>query len=154
MAAAVAIRAGEPLPALPEITVMPFNRLPGPQATVEDRLAQFGPAVQRRLKHKFAAAGVAWPPRQLTFLAFKDIHPQAPFHALVIPKVHVATLNDFTPEQRELVGGLLLTAKRLAAEHALPGYRVAMSVNREGGQVVFHAHLHVLGGRQLKGALG
>jgi histidine triad (HIT) family protein len=89
-----------------------------------------------------------------TILAFKDIHPQAPFHALVIPKVHVATLNDFDDEQRALVGGLLLTAKRLAAEHSLPGYRVAMNVNREGGQVVFHAHLHVLGGRQLKGALG
>jgi histidine triad (HIT) family protein len=87
-------------------------------------------------------------------LAFKDIHPQAPFHWLVIPKAHVATLNDFTAEQGELVGSLLLTAKRLAGEHGLPGYRVAMNVNREGGQVVFHAHLHVLGGRPLKGALG
>jgi histidine triad (HIT) family protein len=87
-------------------------------------------------------------------LAFADIHPQAPFHCLVIPKVHVATLNDFAPEQRELIGGLLLTAKRIAAEHGLPGYRVAMNVGREGGQVVFHAHLHVLGGRPLKGALG
>lgn len=89
-----------------------------------------------------------------TVLAFKDIHPQAPFHGLVIPKIHVATLNDFSSAQTELVGRLLLTAQRLAAEHGLPGYRVAMSVNREGGQVVFHAHLHVLGGRQLKGALG
>jgi histidine triad (HIT) family protein len=87
-------------------------------------------------------------------LAFKDIHPQAPFHCLVIPKVHVATLNDFSAEQRTLIGELLLTAKRIAAEHGLPGYRVAMNVNREGGQVVFHAHLHVLGGRPLKGALG
>jgi histidine triad (HIT) family protein len=87
-------------------------------------------------------------------LAFKDIHPQAPFHCLVIPKVHVATLNDFTPQQSALVGSLLLTAKRIAAEQGLPGYRVAMNVNREGGQVVFHAHLHVLGGRVLKGALG
>jgi histidine triad (HIT) family protein len=87
-------------------------------------------------------------------LAFKDIHPQAPFHCLVIPKMHVATLNDFAPEQAALIGRLLLTAKRIAAEHGLPGYRVAMNVNREGGQVVFHAHLHVLGGRPLKGALG
>jgi histidine triad (HIT) family protein len=87
-------------------------------------------------------------------LAFKDIHPQAPFHCLVIPKVHVATLNDSTPQHAELLGGLLLTAKRVAAEHGLPGYRVAMNVNREGGQVVFHVHLHVLGGRPLKGALG
>jgi histidine triad (HIT) family protein len=87
-------------------------------------------------------------------LAFKDIHPQAPFHCLVIPKIHLATLNDFASEQSVLIGRLLLTAKRIAAEHGLPGYRVAMNVNREGGQVVFHAHLHVLGGRPLKGALG
>lgn len=87
-------------------------------------------------------------------LAFKDIHPQAPVHLLIIPKVHVATLNDFAPEQRELLAALLLTAQRLAAEHALPGYRVAMNVNKEGGQVIFHAHLHLLGGRPLKGALG
>jgi histidine triad (HIT) family protein len=87
-------------------------------------------------------------------LAFKDIHPQAPFHALVIPKAHVATLNDFTPEQSDLIGALLLTAKRLAADHGMPGYRVAMNVNREGGQVVFHAHLHVLGGRPMKSVLG
>jgi histidine triad (HIT) family protein len=89
-----------------------------------------------------------------TVLAFKDIHPQAPFHGLVIPKIHVATLNDFSGAQVDLVGRLLLTAQRLAADQGLPGYRVAMNVNREGGQVVFHAHLHVLGGRQLKGALG
>ena len=87
-------------------------------------------------------------------LAFKDIHPQAPFHCLVIPKAHVATLNDFAKEQTELIGRLLLAAKHVAVEHGLPGYRVAMNVNREGGQVVFHAHLHVLGGRPLKGALG
>ena len=89
-----------------------------------------------------------------TVFAFKDIHPQAPFHGLVIPKIHVATLNDFSSAQGELLGRLLLTAQRLAADQGLPGYRVAMNVNREGGQVVFHAHLHVLGGRQLKGALG
>lgn len=89
-----------------------------------------------------------------SILAFEDIHPQAPFHCLVIPKVHVATLNDFSAEQGELIGSLLLTAKRIAAERGLPGYRVAMNVGREGGQVVFHAHLHVLGGRALKGALG
>jgi histidine triad (HIT) family protein len=87
-------------------------------------------------------------------LAFKDIHPQAPFHCLIVPKIHLATLNDFAPDQQHLAGALLLVAKRLAAEHELPGYRVAMNVNREGGQVIFHAHLHVLGGRPLTGALG
>lgn len=87
-------------------------------------------------------------------LAFKDIHPQAPLHCLVVPKTHIATLDDFSREDEALIGRLLLTAKRIAAEHGLKGYRVAMNVNREGGQVVFHVHLHVLGGRPLKGALG
>jgi len=87
-------------------------------------------------------------------VAFRDIHPQAPFHCLVIPKAHFATLNDFTAEQSALMGTLLLIAKRLAKEHGLPGYRVAMNVNREGGQVVFHVHLHVLGGRPMNGSLG
>jgi histidine triad (HIT) family protein len=86
-------------------------------------------------------------------LAFKDIHPQAPFHCLVIPKAHRATLNDFTEQDGALAGALLLAAQRIASEHGLPGYRVAMNVG-EGGQVIFHAHLHVLGGRTLAGALG
>jgi histidine triad (HIT) family protein len=87
-------------------------------------------------------------------LAFKDIHPQAPIHFLIIPKTHIATLNDFAVDQVELAGRLLLTAQRLAAEHSLPGYRVVMNVNKEGGQVIFHAHLHLLGGRPMKGGLG
>ena len=87
-------------------------------------------------------------------LAFKDIHPQAPIHFLIIPKTHLATLNDFAADQRDLAGRLLLTAQRLAAEPALPGYRVVMNVNKEGGQVIFHAHLHLLGGRPMKGGLG
>jgi histidine triad (HIT) family protein len=87
-------------------------------------------------------------------VAFKDLHAQAPFHCLVIPKRHLATLDSFEPDDAVLAGKLMLTAKRLAGEHGLPGYRVAMNVNREGGQVVFHVHLHVLGGRQMKGQLG
>ena len=87
-------------------------------------------------------------------LAFKDIHPQAPIHFLIVPKTHIATLNDFAADHVQLAGRLLLTAQRLAAEHSLPGYRVAMNVNKEGGQVIFHAHLHLLGGRPMKGGLG
>ena len=89
-----------------------------------------------------------------TLLAFKDIHPQAPFHCLVIPKIHLATLNDFGPGDERLIGSLLLAAKQIAGDASLRGYRVAMNVGREGGQVVFHVHLHVLGGRPLAGALG
>ena len=84
-------------------------------------------------------------------VAFKDIHPVAPFHALVIPKTHLATLDDFSDRHAELAGRLMLVAQQLSAERGLPGYRVVMNVNEQGGQVVFHAHLHVLGGRQMKG---
>ena len=82
-------------------------------------------------------------------LAFRDISPHAPVHGLVIPKRHVATLDDFDDGDSALLGRLMLVARRIAAEHSLEGYRVAMNVNRLGGQVVFHAHLHVLGGRQM-----
>ena len=84
-------------------------------------------------------------------LAFSDLGPKAPVHGLVIPKRHVATLNEFDDSDAALLGHLMLAAKKIAAENALPGYRVVMKINREGGQVVFHAHLHILGGRQMTG---
>lgn len=86
-------------------------------------------------------------------MAFKDISPAAPFHVLIVPKVHLATLNEFDAEHAALLGRIMLTAKQLAAAAELSGYRVVMNVDKEGGQVVFHAHLHVLGGRQMR-ALG
>ncbi len=85
---------------------------------------------------------------------FKDINPQAPVHVLIIPKQHIATLNAFRDEDAALIGKLLLTAKTLAAQQKLPGYRVAMNVEKAGGQVVFHAHLHMLAGRRLAPELG
>lgn len=87
-------------------------------------------------------------------LAFRDIAPKAPLHALIIPKVHVATLNELQPDQATLAGRMFLVAKQLASEHDLPGYRVVVNTNREGGQVVFHVHMHVLGGRQMDAKLG
>ncbi len=86
-------------------------------------------------------------------IAFRDVNPAAPVHGLVIPRRHVATLDDFEAEDAGLLGRLMLVAQKIAADHGLPGYRIAMNVNAEGGQVVFHAHLHILGGRQM-GALG
>jgi histidine triad (HIT) family protein len=83
-------------------------------------------------------------------LAFRDINPVAPLHGLVIPKKHVATLDDFSDDDAELLGRLMFAARKIAGDHSLPGYRVTMNVNREGGQVVYHAHLHVLGGRQMR----
>ena len=85
-----------------------------------------------------------------TVLAFRDIHPKAPLHGLVIPKRHIATLDNFDEADSALLGKLMLVAKGIAAEHKLAGYRVAMNVGSLGGQIVFHAHLHILGGRQMK----
>ncbi len=87
-------------------------------------------------------------------VAFRDISPQAPFHGLIIPKAHIATLNDVSDEQTGVMGRLFAVARQLASEHALPGYRVVVNTNREGGQVVFHVHMHVLGGRQMKAGMG
>lgn len=87
-------------------------------------------------------------------LVFNDINPQAPFHALLIPKTHIATLNDLETEHASVAGRLFLTAKALAQEHGLAGYRVVVNTNREGGQVVFHVHMHMLAGRQMKPGLG
>ncbi len=82
-------------------------------------------------------------------LAFHDIDKQAPTHFLVIPKRHIATLND--AEDAELLGKLSLTASKLAKElgFAEDGYRVVMNCNEDGGQAVYHIHLHCLAGRAL-----
>ena len=82
-------------------------------------------------------------------LAFEDINPQAPLHALLIPKTHIASLNDLTPEQDALVGEMTRRAAALAKErgYADRGFRTVFNTNRDAGQTVFHIHLHVLGGR-------
>lgn len=84
-------------------------------------------------------------------LAFKDISPQAPLHFLVIPKKAIATINDITQEDREVVGHLSFVAAKIAAEHgfAEQGFRTVMNCNEFGGQTVYHIHLHVLAGKPL-----
>jgi histidine triad (HIT) family protein len=84
--------------------------------------------------------------------AFRDIAPQAPLHVLVVPKRHIATINDLSEEDTALVGKLFLAAKRVAAEAGVAeaGYRTVMNCNAEAGQSVFHLHLHVLGGRAMR----
>ena len=84
-------------------------------------------------------------------LAFKDLNPQAPLHVLIIPKIHIRTINDIDDEHAELVGKLFLAAKDIAKKYAMSqsGYRVGMNCNGDSGQTVFHIHLHLLGGRAL-----
>jgi|SRR4030095_8565698 histidine triad (HIT) family protein len=85
-------------------------------------------------------------------LAFRDINPQAPLHVLMIPKRHIATLNDLTAADAALVGKLVLAAQEFARREGIAdaGYRTVMNCNVHGGQSVFHVHLHLLGGRAMK----
>lgn len=84
-------------------------------------------------------------------LAFRDINPQAPLHALIIPKAHIRTINDLEHEHQELVGKLFLAAAEIASREGVAedGYRVVMNCGERGGQAVYHIHLHLLGGRQM-----
>lgn len=84
-------------------------------------------------------------------LAFRDINPQAPTHVVIIPRRHIATINDLQPDDGEIIGKLYLAAKEIAEVEKLsePGYRVVMNCNEGAGQSVFHIHLHLLGGRRL-----
>ena len=83
-------------------------------------------------------------------LAFRDINPQAPVHILIIPKAHVETLNDL--DDSVLAGKLLQAAIKLAKQEGLAeeGYRTVLNCNEKGGQEVFHLHMHLLGGRQMR----
>jgi histidine triad (HIT) family protein len=84
-------------------------------------------------------------------VAFEDINPQAPVHVLVVPRRHVASLNDLGAGDDALVGKLLRVAAGIARARGVaePGWRAVVNVGKEGGQLVFHVHLHVLGGRPM-----
>lgn len=84
-------------------------------------------------------------------IAFKDIRPQAPTHILIIPRQHIATINDTDSKDEQLLGRMVLTAKKLSKTMQLSeaGYRLVFNVNSGGGQEVYHIHLHLIGGRQM-----
>lgn len=85
-------------------------------------------------------------------LAFRDISPQAPMHILIIPKEHIPTVNDLDEQHAELVGKMFLVAAELARKEGVSddGYRLVMNCGNQGGQAVYHIHLHLLGGRQME----
>ena len=88
-------------------------------------------------------------------MAFNDVAPQAPVHILIIPKAHIESVNELDESHRDLMGRLALRAQALARERGIAetGYRLIVNCNAQGGQTVYHLHMHLLGGRQL-GALG
>ena len=90
------------------------------------------------------------------FLAFRDILPKAPTHVLIIPKTHITSLVELADGQQELAGRLIIIAKNLAEKEGIAkkGYRLVVNCGPEGGQVVPHLHLHLIGGRQMDVSLG
>jgi len=84
-------------------------------------------------------------------IAFNDINPQASTHVLVVPKRHVATLNDLTEQDDALVGEMVRRAAAIAKERGIDagGFRTVFNTNKDAGQTVFHIHLHLIGGRSL-----
>lgn len=85
-------------------------------------------------------------------IAFEDIQPQAPHHILIVPKKEIPTINDLDRNDAALIGELFLVAKELASTRGVAesGFRVVMNCNQDGGQSVFHLHLHFLAGRALR----
>jgi histidine triad (HIT) family protein len=90
------------------------------------------------------------------FLAFRDIMPKAPTHVLIIPKTHIASVAELAEGQEKLAGRLMIIANKLAEKEGIAkkGYRLAINCGPEGGQIVPHLHLHLLGGRQMDAKLG
>jgi histidine triad (HIT) family protein len=88
-------------------------------------------------------------------VAFNDIHPQAPTHVLIVPRQHIASLNDIAGEHLDLIGHVFEAARDVARKAGVAegGYRVILNTNRDAGQEVFHLHFHVMGGRRL-GSMG
>lgn len=84
-------------------------------------------------------------------LAFRDLNPQAPVHVLVIPKKHIASINELTEQDVSLPGQMYWAAKAIAEQCGIAdsGYRTVMNCGAHGGQTVFHLHLHILGGRAM-----
>ena len=102
-----------------------------------------------KIANKDIPAKICFENEQL--VAFHDVNPQAPTHVLIIPREHIATMNDLDETNSAITSQMLLAAKQIAADlgHAEDGYRVVINCNASAGQTVFHIHLHLLGGRPM-----
>jgi len=90
------------------------------------------------------------------FIAFKDISPRAPIHVLIVPKKHIVSVNHLKEEHKELIGSMFLVAQKVVEQLGIrdKGYKLAFNVGKDGGQIVDHLHLHVLGGWKIKQEMG
>lgn len=96
-----------------------------------------------------APADIVYQDERVT--AFRDINPQAPTHILIIPNKAIPTVNDISAEDEALLGHLFVVAAKLAQDEGIAndGYRLIVNCNRDGGQIIFHLHMHLLGGRPM-----
>ena len=90
--------------------------------------------------------------RDENYYAFEDINPQAPVHILVVPVKHIPTVNDLTETDKDLMSEMFLLAKKIAKEKGIAesGYRLVLNCQKDAGQVIYHIHLHIMGGRAMK----
>ena len=121
---------------VPALTLIPYT----------ERISPTMPCIFCRIVDRSAPAEIVHEDDEL--LVFKDIHPRAPVHVLLVPKEHIATVNDLEVRHTLLMGKFFLTAKILAAQWSIAesGYRLSVHVGRGGGQIVDHVHMHLLGG--------
>jgi histidine triad (HIT) family protein len=108
-----------------------------------------GDTIFAKILRKEIPADIVWEDDHV--VGFRDVEPKAPVHVLFVPRRAIATLNDLEDADAELVGRLVLAARAYARREGFAdkGYRVVMNCNHDGGQSVFHIHLHLLAGRQL-----
>jgi histidine triad (HIT) family protein len=87
-----------------------------------------------------------------TLVVFRDINPHAPVHILIVPKKHIRSINDLTEKDREIISHMIMVGKDIAKKESvnLSGYKLLFNVERGGGQVIFHLHLHLIGGWEKK----
>lgn len=97
-----------------------------------------------KIAKKEAKADIVFEKEEI--IAFLDIAPKAPFHILIIPKKHISSLKEVTPQDKQILAELLLGAKEIAKEKGLAGYKVIINVGKKGGQIIEHLHLHLLSG--------
>ena len=101
-----------------------------------------------------APAEIVYADEQAT--AFRDIHPVAPTHILIVPNQHIASVNDLTPGDEALIGHLFSLARQIARQEGVDqsGYRLIVNTGRDAGQAVFHLHLHLIGGQRMRFPMG
>jgi len=101
-----------------------------------------------------AKAKIVYQDEQVT--AFLDIHPVAPTHVLIVPNRHIESVNHASPEDESTLGGMFLVARKIAEAEGIAnsGYRLIVNTNADGGQTVFHLHMHLIGGQRMRYPMG